>query len=304
MGTATVRPWTRARRFDLPLSEVRLHVREWGPGDADVTIVLAHGWSLSSRIWEDVAALVVMADPQVRVIAYDHRGHGDSTAAPASIDVLADDLAAIVAALVPTGPIVFGGHSLGGMTLMALAERHPDIVARRASAVALVATSAGDLLGAIRRVPGMTRVLKLATWALSRVSAPSSPLFLVRQGARGAFGARPRRYDMNRAVRQTAQANPQTVASLGRSLLDHDRYHALGAFAETDVVIMAGTRDLLTSPAHTRRIAARLPRSKVVVYDKAGHFLPYERRESVAAHVLDLAANARILLSPVAEAAG
>lgn len=292
------------RRYDLTLADVTLRVTEWGPPDTDVTVVLTHGWTLSNRIWEDVAALLVAADPSLRVVAYDHRGHGGSTYAGASIEALGDDLAAVVRALVPTGPIVFGGHSLGGMTLMALAERHPELVAGRAAGIALVATSAGDLLGAVRRLPGMTTLLNLALRPMSRMRTPGRPLLLVRQGARGAFGARPRRYDMNRAVRQSAEANPRAVASLGRSLLAHDRYPALSAFANTDVVVMAGTRDVLTPPAHARRIAAGLPRSKVVVYERAGHFLPYERRDSVAAHLLDLAANARIALPAWTEATG
>ncbi|MDT5189927.1 MAG: hypothetical protein QOI28_2178 [Mycobacterium sp.] len=56
---------------------------------------------------------------------------------------------------------------------------------------------------------------------------------------------------------------------------------------------MAGTNDRLTPPAHAHRIAERLPSSHVVVYQGAGHHLPYERREAVAAHLLGLTAKAR-----------
>jgi pimeloyl-ACP methyl ester carboxylesterase len=94
-------------------------------------------------------------------------------------------------------------------------------------------------------------------------------------------------------VSRAAQSNPRAAASLGRSLLRHNRYEALAAFRDVDVVVMAGTNDRLTPPAHAHRIAERLPSSHVVVYQGAGHHLPYERREAVAAHLLGLTAKAR-----------
>jgi len=84
----------------------------------------------------------------VRVLRYDHRGHGGSAASPrgtANIDQLGDDLAALLRERVPTGKIVLVGHSIGGMSIMALAERHPELVAERVSGVAFVATSSGGL---------------------------------------------------------------------------------------------------------------------------------------------------------------
>ncbi|MEZ0362565.1 alpha/beta fold hydrolase [Mycobacterium sp. pUA109] len=284
----------RWRQVVLPLDDAWLNVTEWGTADADLTVVLTHGWTLSARIWEDVAASLVTADPGVRVLAYDHRGHGRSArVSTASIEQLADDLADVVAQLVPAGPIVFGGHSLGGMVLVALAQRHPRIVAQRAAGVMFVATSAGDLMGAIRKVPGTETLMTAALRGTARMALPSRPLFLARQGARGAFGKHPRRHDLNRVVRQGEQADPAAVAALGRSILDHRRYPALRAYRHLNVVAMAGTRDWLTPPIHARRIAEQLPDSELVVFDGAGHFLPYERREAVSAHLLNLIAKAR-----------
>lgn len=282
------------RSFPLPVGDVRLHVTEWGAPTADVTVVLAHGWTLSGRIWEDVAESLVAADPAVRVIAHDHRGHGSSDrVAEASIEQLADDLAAVIAALAPTGPVVLGGHSLGGFTLTALAERHPELVAQRVEGAMFVASSAGDLMGAVRRIPGTETVMQLALRLGSRLKTPRRPLFLLRQGARGAFGKRPRRHDLNRAVRQSAQADPRAVAALGRSILQHQRYRTLSAFSDMEVAVLAGTRDFLTSPTHSQRIGQRLPGSTVVVFRGAGHFLPYERRESVTAHFLGMIGRIR-----------
>ena len=52
-------------RYDPdPARDLPRDVTEWGPADADVTVVLTHGWTLSGRIWEDVAALLAAADPR------------------------------------------------------------------------------------------------------------------------------------------------------------------------------------------------------------------------------------------------
>jgi pimeloyl-ACP methyl ester carboxylesterase len=122
---------------------------------------------------EDGAVLLVKADLTLRVVAYHHRGHGNSMRVQtASIGRLADDLTAVVAQAVPDGPIVFCGHFLGGMTLMALPQSHAALVAQRAAAVAFVATSAGDPLGSIRRIPGAERAMKATLRRTARIKMP------------------------------------------------------------------------------------------------------------------------------------
>ena len=115
------------RQFRLPIDDGWLQVTEWGSREPDVTVVLTHGWSLSSSSWEDVAEMLVAADPAVRVLAYDHRGHGGSATGPASIEALADDLAAVLRALVPDGPIVFGGPPRGRSSARGSPRRHGSV---------------------------------------------------------------------------------------------------------------------------------------------------------------------------------
>ena len=55
-----------------------LHVQEDGAPDAPVTLVLAHGWTLSARAWR-AQAEALAAGGDVRVLRYDQRGHGAST---------------------------------------------------------------------------------------------------------------------------------------------------------------------------------------------------------------------------------
>ncbi len=280
---------TPPRRFMLDRDDgPSLQVAEWGSTTPRVTIVLTHGLALSHESWEDVAQLVVAADPTVRVLAYDHRGHGSSQSAPASLELLADDLAAVLSAFVPAGPIVLGGHSMGGMTLMAFAERHHTTLGPRISGVAFVATGAGDILGRLVRRKLGRRLVALALAAAPSLAIPSRPLLVMRQLTRGVlFGARPYRHDMNRAVQQLASSDSRSVAELTRSILSHDRYSALPRFS-CRVVVLAGSRDLLTPAHHARAIRHRVPGSHMVIFNQAGHYLPYERRGEVAAHLLGL----------------
>ncbi|WP_112247039.1 alpha/beta fold hydrolase [Kribbella monticola] len=129
---------------------VRLHVESTGSPDAPVTVVLVHGWTCSVRSWHhQLSGLPQVLGPSaVRVVAYDHRGHGRSAAAPAGstrISQLADDFLAVLDSVVGEGPVVYAGHSMGGMTLMALADRRPELFGSRIKAAALVSTSSGQI---------------------------------------------------------------------------------------------------------------------------------------------------------------
>ena len=126
----------------------RLALHWQGPRNAALTVVLAHGWTLDSRAWGPVADPLAYGPSGVRVLCYDHRGHGRSDPAPpgtTTIAQLADDLADLLRGAVE-GPVVLAGHSLGGMTIMGLAERHPELVAQRVVGAAFLATSCGNLM--------------------------------------------------------------------------------------------------------------------------------------------------------------
>ncbi|HET8641403.1 MAG TPA: alpha/beta hydrolase, partial [Pseudonocardiaceae bacterium] len=126
---------------------VRLWVEQTGPGA--LTVVFCHGFVLDRRMWyfqrRDLPKLL---DEQVAMVCYDHRSHGLSARSSrhaSTIDQLGRDLAAVLAETAPQGPVVLVGHSMGAMTIMALAEQRPELFADRVVGVALLCTSAGDL---------------------------------------------------------------------------------------------------------------------------------------------------------------
>ena len=98
------------------------HARVHGPEGAP-TLVLVHCWTGAQELWhKQIAAL----SNDLRIVTYDHRGHGLSDAArdgDYSLDALAADLDLVLEAAAFDGsPIMLAGHSLGAMTIAAWAE--------------------------------------------------------------------------------------------------------------------------------------------------------------------------------------
>lgn len=256
----------------------RLAVAADGPDDAPVTVVLAHGWTLTHHSWERVVRRLRAEHPGVRVLRADQRDHGESTAPrrPASIRRLADDLAAVVDAHAhaPAGELVLAGHSMGGMTVIALAAQRPDLLVR-ARGVLLVATSAGELSWALPVTLGM-RVLALLP---SSLPLPRVPAFAARRigyapGTGSEAVTRGRQ-----GIRPTAA---RAVGSWFGALMNHDEKDALRALEGVPVTVLVGGHDRLTPPRHSASIAAALPRSELVMIADAGHMLPMERPGIVA----------------------
>ncbi|GAA4612909.1 alpha/beta fold hydrolase [Saccharopolyspora hordei] len=278
----------------------RLRVVEEGPVDAPVTVVFVHGWTLTKHTWDRVAAgLPKAAGTEVRTLRYDLRGHGDSDPAgpgAATIERCADDLAELLAALVPSGPVVLAGHSMGGMTIMALAERHPELVAQRVAGVALVASSGGDLAEPGYRLPAALASLvnkgeravrkRLAAARGRRLSSRPS---LLRPGLRWLlFGTGADPADVAATAEWVAACHPANMAGYRESLAVHDRIAALAALRSVPTVVLSGTADRLTPHAHARRIADALPDAELLVYAGAGHMLPLERTAEVTGRIAGL----------------
>ena len=102
----------------------------WGEEPAD--LLLLHGGAQNAHTWDTVA--LALGRP---LLAVDLAGHGrsswrdDGRYVPAE---LADDVAATAAAAaVLTTPCDLVGMSLGGLTWIALAAHHPDLVRRLSS---------------------------------------------------------------------------------------------------------------------------------------------------------------------------
>lgn len=105
------------------IGELDVAYRSDGPADAPV-ILLAHGVMTSHRVWDDLAPSLTK---DWRVVRYDLRGHGGTTASrpPYTMELLAADAVALLDAL-SIGRAHFIGTSLGGMIGQVLGVNHAE----------------------------------------------------------------------------------------------------------------------------------------------------------------------------------
>jgi pimeloyl-ACP methyl ester carboxylesterase len=276
-----------------------LSVTTYGPDDAPLTVLLAHCWTLNQQDWHyQVRDLQREFGHGIRIITWDHRGHGDSdpvTRAEATIDLLARDMAELIDTLAPEGPLVLAGHSIGGMTLMALADDRPEIF-DRVTGVAFVATSSGALdtvtLGLPEAGPllraQIPRMLALRSRTLSRRQRRRAPIVERLVMRRFVFGRPLRLADAALAVDGLINSSGDTVVGYYEDCMTHDRAHALKILDGIPTHVLVGTRDVLTPPSHARRIADHVEGAVLTVAPDAGHMLPLERDQLVSGVLIRL----------------
>lgn len=276
---------------------------------APVTVVFSHGYCLGQDSWHfQRAALRGL----VRTVYWDQRSHGRSERGvaqsgpdglPVSIDQLGRDLKAVIDAAAPEGPLVLVGHSMGGMTIMAFADRYPELVRERVVGVALVGTSAGKLgevtyglpsagVNAVRRVlPGVLKVLGSQTELVERGRRATADLFagLIKKYS---FSSRDVDPAVARFAERMIEATPiDVVAEFYPAFAEHDKAAALAVFRDLPVLALAGDRDLVTPSSHTEAIADLLPDAELVIVPDAGHLVMLEHPEAVTDRLADLLAK-------------
>lgn len=275
--------------------ELELRVHTQGPADAPVTVVMVHCWASDLTSWGYQALdLRARFGDRIRLLRYDQRGHGHSETTPegaATIDNLGRDLSGIIDAHAPSGPLVLAGHSIGGMTLMALAERRPDLFAERVAGVVLVSTSSGDLSSVTLGLPltagnraraQIPRVLAARSRMVSRRQRRRVPIIESLVTRRFLFGPGSRAADRRSTVDGIINTPPESMCGFFSDLMQHDRFEGLSALGGVPVHVLVGERDRLTPPAHAHRLASALPDARLTVAPEAGHMLPLERDSLVS----------------------
>ncbi|MFJ1898397.1 MULTISPECIES: alpha/beta fold hydrolase [unclassified Streptomyces] len=275
---------------------------------APVTVVFSHGYCLSQDSWHfQRAALRGL----VRTVHWDQRSHGRSERGRAQaqgvhvgIDQLGRDLKAVIDAAAPEGPLVLVGHSMGGMTMMALADQYPALMRDRVVAVAFVGTSSGKLgevnfglpvagVNAVRRVlPGVLRALGSQAELVERGRRATADLFagLIK---RYSFGSRDVDPAVERFAERLIESTPiDVVAEFYPAFTEHDKSAALPLFRDVPVLILAGDKDLVTPSSHSEAIADRLPDAELVIVPDAGHLVMLEHPETVTDRLADLLVRA------------
>lgn len=265
---------------------INLAVTQTGPA-APITAVFCHGLGLHAGVWAPQRSeLAARWRDRARMVFYDCRGHGASDPAPAgtaTIDRLARDLANVIDAAAPDGPLVLIGHSMGGMTVLALAAAERWLPTERIAGVALLSTTAARVAGA-----GLTRILDTPAHRVLEIAADRTPSWMARcwtatrltapllgpvfcgESIRGATFLAESRSDVT------------TIVELLTDMKDYDAVAALPILRDIPATVVCGRRDLFLPVRHSRQLATALPGSRLLILPGA-HMIGVERPVAVNA---------------------
>jgi pimeloyl-ACP methyl ester carboxylesterase len=293
------------------VDEVALHVEVVEPADGvaldfrdpepEPTVVFVHGFCLDMGTFHFQRR--ELERHHYRMVFYDQPGHGRSgrlQEGEYDLPALGEALRDVIVQTCPRGPIVLVGHSMGGMTIMACAERYPELFADRIVGVVLISTSGGRVEGV--KLGGLPDLI-------SRASAPLLPLISgasrmsgsmidkARQASsdlawlltrRYGFGSQHPSPSLVSYVEQMNSSTPtETVARYLRTLSSHARYPALAAIADKPVLIISGDRDPILPLKHSEEIVRHLPDAELVVVADSGHVALLEHATAVNEAVLE-----------------
>jgi pimeloyl-ACP methyl ester carboxylesterase len=209
------------------------------------------------------------------VVLYDQRGHGSSTMGRdgCTIERLGGDLRAVLEH-VDGRDAVLAGHSMGGMTVQALATWHPEVVEERAKAIVLVATAAsgrgrGSGDAAAARAVG-ARVVDRA------LRSPIGHALV-----RGSVGQAVRRHDLVTTRDLFVACSGEVRSQWLEAMLSMDLRKGIAGIG-VPTTVLVGTHDRLTPPARADELVATIPGARLQVLEGRGHMLPLEAPHDVA----------------------
>lgn len=282
-----------ARSGDVSLS-VRVHpARDDAP-----TVVLLHGYPDTQGMWDPVVRLL-NADHGLRVVTYDARGAGASTAPPRTADYvserLVDDLVAVMDLTSPDASVHLVGHDWGSVQLwdaVTTEDVDPRLRGRIASFTSISGPCLDHVAYALRRARTQ-RDLPLLTaqgkrfWHVYAFHLPWLPELLWRHQS-GRVRTR-----LNRAERMTDGHWADTLSNDGangvnlyRANVRQRMRHPRPARTRVPVQLVVAELDHFLVPALYDYVAELVP-DLTRVDVRAGHWVPRQQPDLVAGLVAD-----------------
>jgi pimeloyl-ACP methyl ester carboxylesterase len=258
-----------------------------GAPDARLTVVLAHSYAQDRRIWHKVLDILPSATEQpIQVIAYDHRGHGESSPATtrtATVEQLGDDLAELTKTA--PGRVVLVGHGMGGLACLALAARHG---LHNVAGLVLLSTPANSAGAAVpqsvgRMVQDLEAILgpKIIGHVKTRIDKAKTI------GLRWLlFGDDPDPDDTRLVAEMISRHWPDTVALFRPALDRYDQAAALSMAARTPLVAITGEKDRIVPASHANLLADAVQEGAAIVLPGLGHMLPLEGSAEIIPRVV------------------
>jgi len=256
----------------LMLNDIELYYEVHGDGPP---LLLVAGLASDVSSWQTVLPAL---SEHFRVILVDNRGIGRSVPedAPVSVDLMADDCAALIDHL-GYGPVHVLGHSMGGFTALSLAAHYPEKVRKVVIAASgeksssrntLLFSDLADRYGKGDDPAGFFRTVFY--WIFS-------PAFFEDEGTvKGA---------VEFALSYPFPQAPVSFRNQVNAIAAFDG-RGLARSVKVPALVLAGTEDLLFPAAAGRELAEKFPRGKYLAIEGAAHSIHVEKPKEFAEAVV------------------
>lgn len=239
-------------------------------GSGKETVVFSHSFLVDHRHFEpQIAAL----EDRYRVLAYDHRDHGESERIPEPYsmeDIYADAVAFLEATC--DGPVHWVGLSTGGFVGVRLGIRRPELL----RSLVLMDTSA-------EAEPWRNRLkYHLMLTALEWIGFRP----LIGETMKAMFGprflTRPERQEERELWKGRITANePAALARFGRAIFSRNDLREEAIRISVPTLVLVGECDRAKPVPEARRLAEAIPGARVEIIPRAGHLCTIEEPEAV-----------------------
>jgi pimeloyl-ACP methyl ester carboxylesterase len=231
-------------------------------------VLFIHGFPLSRKIWRPQAAAL---REEFRAITPDVRGFGESESAAGvyEMDLLADDIAALMRHL-QCGPAIMAGHSMGGYVLFAFYRKYPELV----RGLILVSTRA-----VADTAEGKANREALALRVEQEGHQPVVEKMLGPMMAEASVRANPALQKEVEDMMRKSSISGLAGASRGMAA----RADATDLLVKINVptLILAGTSDALIHHSESEKMAHAIPNARLRLLEGAGHLPSLEKPEEM-----------------------
>jgi pimeloyl-ACP methyl ester carboxylesterase len=259
----------------------RLHYLEWNP-TGPRSLLLLHGNTANAWWWQPMAE--ALGEANLRILALDFRGHGDSEwvrppdYSPAAY---AGDLARLIQYAKAEDAIAVG-HSMGGIAVLAFALRYPRLV--RAAAAIDVAITSGP-----RRNHYLRRLRTIPTIAYPDLATAKARFRLMPN--EGVIAPQRIAQIAEHSLQRISDGN-YTMKFDRESFVGSDGLNVAAAIAEVPIpllLVRAERSRIMTADAAAAATRSN-PLVETVTIPNAHHHLPLEAPELLARAIQRFAA--------------